>query len=415
MNPRLALAILLPFASCGLQWLLWDFIDPYVWFLFFPAAYFSAWLGGLRGGLAGTAISALLVWFVFMPPAFSFALVNPASGFSIAVFVAMGALFAWFFERLRKAQAHSEAQFEATFDQAAVGIAHVSPDGRWLRVNRKLCDIVGYSPAELMGKTFQDITHPDDLEADLALVRRLLAREIDTYSLEKRYIRKDGNAVWINLTVALVWNPDHEPDYFIAVIEDIQARKEAEAALQDSERTYRTLFENMMNGYAHCRMLFEDGKPKDFVYLDVNKAFTTQTGLADVIGRKVSEVIPGIFEADPGLFEIYGQVALGGPPKHFEVYVGAMGMWFSIWVHSPKREHFVAIFDVITERKRAEGELRRRNQELESFNQASVGRELEMIELKRRINDLSRELGREAPFDLSFAEATMPDGGSAAP
>ena len=103
MNPRLILAVLLPFVACGVQWLLWDaYIKPYVWFLFFPAAFFSAWIGGLRGGLAGTVIGALLVWFVFIPPRFSFVLDNLAGGASIAMFVAMGSLFAWLFERLRQ-------------------------------------------------------------------------------------------------------------------------------------------------------------------------------------------------------------------------------------------------------------------------------------------------------------------------
>ena len=125
----------------------------------------------------------------------------------------------------------SEGRFAATFEQAAVGIALVAPDGRWLRVNRRLCDIVGYTEAELMQSTFQEITVADDLYADLGQVRSMLAREIDTYSMEKRYIRKDGATVWVLLTVALTWKPDGTPDYFISVIEDIDARKRAETEL----------------------------------------------------------------------------------------------------------------------------------------------------------------------------------------
>jgi PAS domain S-box-containing protein len=108
MNPRLIAAILLPFVACALQWLLWGALKPYVWFLFFPAAFFSAWLGGLRGGLAGTIIGALLVWFVFIPPQFSFVLSNPAAGFSIVVFVFMGSLFAFFFDRLQKSMRRTD-------------------------------------------------------------------------------------------------------------------------------------------------------------------------------------------------------------------------------------------------------------------------------------------------------------------
>ncbi|WP_428562021.1 MAG: ATP-binding protein [Solidesulfovibrio sp. DCME] len=133
----------------------------------------------------------------------------------------------------------SERRFQATFEQAAVGIALVAPDGRWLRVNRKLCDIVGYGQEELTGMTFQDITHPDDLQQDLALVRRILDGDIAAYDKEKRYIRKDGSAVWVNLTVALVRDAAGNPDYFISVVEDIHRRKTAEEALQRSRDELR--------------------------------------------------------------------------------------------------------------------------------------------------------------------------------
>jgi PAS domain S-box-containing protein/putative nucleotidyltransferase with HDIG domain len=136
----------------------------------------------------------------------------------------------------------SEKRFSATFDQAAVGIAHVATDGRWLRVNHKLCDIVGYSQDELLTKTFQDITHPDDLETDLLYVRQVLADEIKTYSMEKRYIRKNGSIVWINLTVSLVRDADGKPGYFISVVEDIVQRKMAEKQLTAlQEFTHATL------------------------------------------------------------------------------------------------------------------------------------------------------------------------------
>jgi len=133
----------------------------------------------------------------------------------------------------------SEQRFRATFELAAVGIALVAPDGRWLRMNQKLCDIVGYRPDELLARTFQDISHPDDLDADLAQVRQLLAGDIETYAIEKRYLRKDGAIVWVNLNVALVRHADGRPDHFISVVEDIQRRKEAETALQAREAALR--------------------------------------------------------------------------------------------------------------------------------------------------------------------------------
>ncbi|MDQ3999536.1 MAG: PAS domain S-box protein, partial [Actinomycetota bacterium] len=129
----------------------------------------------------------------------------------------------------------SEERFKSTFEQAAVGIAHAALNGRWLRVNQKLCEIVGYTREELLELTFQAITHPDDLDADLEQSRRLLAGEIGTYSMEKRYFKKDGSIVSIDLTVSLVRDNSGEPKYFIAVIEDISERKEAEEKLRRSE------------------------------------------------------------------------------------------------------------------------------------------------------------------------------------
>ena len=108
----------------------------------------------------------------------------------------------------------SEVRFQAVFEQAGVGIALVAPDGRWLRVNGKLSAILGYSHDELLTLTFQEITHADDRDADLACVRQMLAREIDTYSMEKRYVHKEGQSVWANLTVALISKADGTPDYF---------------------------------------------------------------------------------------------------------------------------------------------------------------------------------------------------------
>jgi PAS domain S-box-containing protein len=136
----------------------------------------------------------------------------------------------------------SEERFRATFDQAAVGIAHVGLDGRWLQVNDRLCEIVGYCREELLQTTFQAITYPDDLDTDLNYVNQLLAGEIPTYSMEKRYICKDGMPTWINLTVALVRDASLTedgstypltPKYMISIIEDINARKQAELSLQE--------------------------------------------------------------------------------------------------------------------------------------------------------------------------------------
>ncbi|MBU7586632.1 MAG: PAS domain S-box protein [Nostoc sp. TH1S01] len=137
-------------------------------------------------------------------------------------------------KQIEKALRDSEERFRTAFHQAAVGIAHVGLDGRWLLVNQRLCDIVGYTAEELELRTFQEITHPDDLSESLKYVDQILLGKIQTYTIEKRYFRKDASVVWINLTVSLTHHNSGEPKYFIAVIEDISDRKQSQAQIQAS-------------------------------------------------------------------------------------------------------------------------------------------------------------------------------------
>lgn len=180
------------------------------------------------------------------------------------------------------------------------------------------------------------------------------------------------------------------PQTIFAVIEKKileEQRRKAESFLKESEKKYRSLFENMMNGYAYCRMIFEQNKPQDYVYLDVNKAFERLTGLKKVLGKRVSEVIPGIREADPELFERLGRVALTGIPDAFEIYLGSLSMWFSISVYSPQKEHFVAVFDVVDERKRAEYALRESEDKFKHvFEHSSVGKSITSISGEMQAN-----------------------------
>lgn len=126
----------------------------------------------------------------------------------------------------------SEKRFRATFEQAAVGIAHVALDGKFLRLNQRFCDIVGYTYNEMLNFTFADITFPDDLEEDNKNVRLLLADEIKTYAIDKRYIHKKGTLVWVNLTVSLVRDEFNNPLWFVSVVKDVSERKLAEQKLK---------------------------------------------------------------------------------------------------------------------------------------------------------------------------------------
>jgi PAS domain S-box-containing protein len=148
-------------------------------------------------------------------------------------------------KHVEQALHESEERFRLTIDEAPIGMALVALDGRFVRVNRALCEIVGYSSAELTGLTFQAITHPDDRDADLASAGQLARGDIPLYHREKRYVRKDGTIVEVLLNVSILRNRDGRPIYFISQIEDITARKRAEEALQTSERELRELADSM--------------------------------------------------------------------------------------------------------------------------------------------------------------------------
>jgi PAS domain S-box-containing protein len=139
----------------------------------------------------------------------------------------------------------SEERFRSTFEQAAEGVTQVTPEGKYIRVNQRFCEIVGYSQEELSSLSFQDITYPEDLEADLENVRNILANKIKKFKMVKRYVRKDRSPVWVNLTSSLVRDIANQPKYFISVIEDITQQKQMEAELQQKnvelERSNREL------------------------------------------------------------------------------------------------------------------------------------------------------------------------------
>jgi PAS domain S-box-containing protein len=304
--------------------------------------------------------------------------------------------------RTRAILEESDERFQATFDQAAVGIAHLGTDGRWLRVNRKLCDIVDYAPDELLQLTFQDITHPEDLEVDVGQLRRLLTGEITTYSMEKRYFRKDRRTVWINLTVALARTTQGEPNYLISVVEDITAKKAVEDSLRDSERKYRTLFENMAEEVHYWRVERDDrGRIVTWRLVDANPpALRTWGKSLDAIrGRTTDEIFgSGSTEHYRAVVE---KVMAESVPHAFEDYFPALDRHFR-FTTVPVGEHFITTGADITAIKKAHESLRRSEDRyrtvLESITDAffAVGHDWRFTYVNRQAETL---LGR-SPGEL---------------
>ena len=316
-------------------------------------------------------------------------------------------------ERLRgeRALKEQEQRFRATFEQAAVGIAHVAPDGRFLRVNQRLCDIVGYAREELLAHSFQDITHPDDLDRDLDHLRRLAAEEIPSYSIEKRYLRKDGAIVWINLTVALVRKDSGEPEYFISVIEDISARKRSEQAMIESEERFRGLVEQSIAGI----YIIQDGK---LAY--VNPRMAAIGGYesdAELVGRDFLSLVA---EKDRGLVAQNMRERIEGlvPRRSYEFSMRRKdGSLIEVGVHSVRasyqgRPAILAMIQDISEKKRAEEQIQSYLAQLESAFMSTVEVATTLSEMRdpytagheRRVAEIAVAIGTELGFDARRLE-----------
>ncbi len=296
-------------------------------------------------------------------------------------------------EELKESEKRAREQLEeirSIYDSAHIGLCVLDRGLRYIRINRRLAEINGVPAADHIGKTIYEIV-PDIAPIIGKIAERIFqsGEPVLNFEVSRTFPSQpgvhhtllehwlplkdiEGNVNGINVVVEEITeykrlegelrNSQRTLESQVKkrtaeLVREVSERKRALEELRKSEELYHSLFDNMLNGFAYCKMIFEHGRPQDFIYLEVNSAFESLTGLRNVVGKKVSEVIPGLRESDAELFEIYGRVALTGEPERFERYVEALHMWFSIAVYSPEREYFVAVFDVITERKRAEEEL----------------------------------------------------------
>jgi two-component sensor histidine kinase len=169
-------------------------------------------------------------------------------------------------------------------------------------------------------------------------------------------IRTDGINFIVHWNMIFLFDPDGKKIMAtIAQGRDMTEFRHTEKMLDISEGLYRSLFENMFNGFVYCKMVYDEkDSPLDFIYIAVNKAFSRLTGLNGVVGKYVSEIIPGIRNSDYELLEIYGRVAKTGQSEQFEYFLSALNQWFLISVYSHETDFFVSVFDIITEKKLAE-------------------------------------------------------------
>jgi PAS domain S-box-containing protein len=256
-------------------------------------------------------------------------------------------------KQIEVALRNSEEQFRNAFENASIGMAIVSLDGHWVKVNPALCQIVGYSSEELLALTFQDLTHPDDLDLDLSYAHQLLVGTISTYQIEKRYFHKQGHMVWILLDGSLVQDEQGNPLHFIAQIQEITARKEAQKTLE----LQSIIMHNMAGGV--CL-----NKASDLTIVYTNPKFDAMFGYTDgeLAGQPVgvlnyvdTEVTP-----DASVLDIVTQINQNGEAKYEVCNKKKDGRLFWCRVHTSMFEHpeygtvYVSVQEDVTELKQAE-------------------------------------------------------------
>ena len=284
-------------------------------------------------------------------------------------------------ERLRFELTSSEAQYRSLVATIPEVVWKTDIKGNVIFVSPQVETLLGYSAAEFCRKgdsLWFNSVHVDDKERVGQAFESLIKKE-QPYDIECRAQKKNGEWFWAH-DRAVATRDSNGARVATGLISDISVRKAGE----ESERRYRSLFESMLAGFAHCEMVFDDrGRPIDFVHLAVNSTFEKLTGLRNVVGRKFTEIIPEGKDSQPELFERYVRVALTGIPERFEIELKGLGMWFSISAYGAGKGCFVTVFDNITERKQIEAELVRSKEATELANR-------DLKEANQRITQLSR-------------------------
>jgi len=269
----------------------------------------------------------------------------------------------------------SEKKYRMLIENALEGIWIIDENSITSFVNPRMAEMLGYSKDEMLGKDLFDFID----ERGISIAKRNVERRKQGIKKQHdfEFLRKNGTKIFTSIETSPITDEEGNYSGAIAFVADITERKKAEKALRKSEFKYRSLFDNMLDGYALCKIITDDNNnPVDFVYLEVNDSFERLTGLVkeNIIGKRVTEAIPGIENSKPNLFKIYGKVALTGVSTRFEIFFEPLKIWLLISVYSLKKGYFVAIFENITERKQAEQKLKESEKRFrELFNNMSNG------------------------------------------
>jgi PAS domain S-box-containing protein len=266
----------------------------------------------------------------------------------------------------------ADERFRATFDQSAIGIAHTAIDGHYLMVNDRLCEMLGYTQEELLTKNATDITHPDDRAAGEARVEALLANDRTSTYAEKRYIRKDGSAIWAGRSMSLIRDAEGKPKYLIAMITDISARKQAEEAARRERALLRAVVDAIPE-----RIYVKDREGRFLLQNATNLAVRGITNHDEIVGKTVFDIFPR--ELAERLHAEDQQAMESGVPVHDregQTFFGAPSVLnknthWHLTSKIPLRDETGQVYGLvgvnrdITDRKQAEEALRRLNEELE--------------------------------------------------
>jgi len=406
--PRLIAAQVIPALAVLIQIELWEWIQPYSYFLLYPAIFLSSWVGGLTGGVIATLGTTLAVWYIFIPIHYSFSIERPTSFISIGFFFAMGVMFSLTHHRLRSAERNaSDNKFYALVEQSLAGL-YIIQDGRIRYASPEFARLLGQpEPERLIGQPVRELIVPEDWSRIAARIEQPDANARDELRQSLRARHAEGHLIDLDL-YGRTFSQDGCPA-MIGLAVDVTPHRAAERARDVAQRRLALALaaggmgvwewhspSDTLSCSPECAGLLgvEEGNP------------TPQANLSRVHPEDLERLIQETRQALARQHTLVTEFRIVRPNQEIE--------WLAS-LAAPRYDDkgqpvgLIGTLRDITEHRRILDELRQRNEELEQLNAAAVGREIDMIALKRQINTLSAETGRPPPYDLSFAEDAEAD------